>query len=91
MTPSSLNLWIALALAVVVVIASVRQLRGSTAHRGRRWIGIALQIAAAMLLYVCLVPPTHQRSAAGLVVLGAGADHFRAQETAAGDIGVHVQ
>lgn len=74
MTPSSPNLWIALALAVVVVIASVRLLRGSTTHRGRRWIGIALQIAAAMLLYVCLVPPTHQRSAAGLVVLGAGAD-----------------
>lgn len=74
MNASSLNLWIALALAVVVVIASVRQLRGSTAHPGRRWSVIALQIVVATLLYFCLVPPTHQQPAAGLVVLSAEAD-----------------
>ncbi|WMJ71174.1 hypothetical protein [Stenotrophomonas sp. 24(2023)] len=74
MNASGSSLWIALALAVIVVIASVRQLRGSTTHPGRRWIVIALQIAAAALLYFCLVPPAHQHPAAGLVVLGAEAD-----------------
>lgn len=73
MNASSLNLWIALALAVVVVIASVRQLRGSTAHPGRRWSVIALQIVVATLLYFCLVPPTRQQPAGGLVVLGIDA------------------
>lgn len=37
MNPSGLNLWIATALAVIVAIASVRQSRGNTTHRGRRW------------------------------------------------------
>ncbi|MEG0183569.1 MAG: hypothetical protein RR704_08965 [Stenotrophomonas sp.] len=73
MNASGLNLWIALALALVVVIASVRQLRGSATRRGRQWIVIGLQLVAAALLYVCLVPPTHQRPAAGLVVLTADA------------------
>ncbi|HCT27047.1 MAG TPA: hypothetical protein DIW85_12650 [Stenotrophomonas sp.] len=86
MTPSGLNLWIALALAVVVAIASVRQLRGSTAHPGRRWIVIALQIAAATLLYFCLVPPAHQRPAAGLVVLGAEADRAGALPASEGPL-----
>lgn len=86
MTPSSPNLWIALALAVVVVIASVRQLRGSTAHRGRRWIGIALQIAAAMLLYVCLVPLNRQQPAGGLVVLGIDADRAGALPASEGPL-----
>ncbi|PZS89002.1 hypothetical protein [Stenotrophomonas maltophilia] len=67
------SLWIALALALVVVIASVRQLRGSTTHPGRRWLVFALQIVAATLLYFCLVPPPHQQPAAGLVVLSAEA------------------
>lgn len=74
MSASGSSLWIALALALVVVIASLRQLRGGPAHRGRQWIMIGLQIIAATLLYLCLVPPTHQRPAAGLVVLGAQAD-----------------
>ncbi|HFK2920643.1 TPA: hypothetical protein ACGY72_001812 [Stenotrophomonas maltophilia] len=73
MNASGLNLWIALALALVVAIASVRQLRGRTVHRGRPWIVVGVQVVAATLLYVCLVPPTHQRPAAGLVVLSAEA------------------
>ncbi len=73
MNTAGLNLWIALALALIVVIASVRQLRGSTASPGRRWWLIALQIIAAALLYVCLVPPTRQQPASGLVVLGIDA------------------
>lgn len=86
MTPSGTSLWIALALALVVAIASVRQLRGSTAHPGRRWIVIALQIAAATLLYFCLVPPAHQRPAAGLVVLGAEADRAGALPASEGPL-----
>ncbi|HGM7287005.1 hypothetical protein [Stenotrophomonas maltophilia] len=73
MNASAVNLWIALALALIVVIASVRQLRGNTAHPGRRWIVIALQIIVAALLYFCLVPPTRQQPAGGLVVLGTDA------------------
>ncbi|KAG0950149.1 hypothetical protein G6F31_013820 [Rhizopus arrhizus] len=73
MNASAVNLWIALALALIVVIASVRQLRGNTAHPGRRWIVIALQIFVAALLYFCLVPPTRQQPAGGLVVLGTDA------------------
>lgn len=86
MTPSSPNLWIALALAVVVVIASVRLLRGSTTHPGRRWIGIVLQIAAAMLLYFCLVPPNRQQPAGGLVVLGIDADRAGALPASEGPL-----
>lgn len=86
MTPSSPNLWIALALAVVVVIASVRLLRGSTTHPGRRWIGIALQIAAAMLLYFCLVPPNRQQPAGGFVVLGIDADRAGALPASEGPL-----
>ena len=73
MNASGVNLWIALALAAVVAIASVRQLRASTAHRGRRWIVIGLQVIVAALLYFCLVPPRHQQPAAGLIVLSADA------------------
>jgi len=73
MNASAVNLWIALALALIVVIASVRQLRGNTAHSRRRWIVIALQIIVAALLYFCLVPPTRQQPAGGLVVLGTDA------------------
>ncbi|HDS1580961.1 TPA: hypothetical protein QEL15_003060 [Stenotrophomonas maltophilia] len=73
MNASAMNLWIAVALAVVVVIASVRQLRGNTAHPGRRWIVIALQIIVAALLYFCLMPPTLQQPAGGMVVLGTDA------------------
>ena len=73
MNASAVNLWIALALALIVVIASVRQLRGNTAHPGRRWIVIALQIFVAALLYFCLVPPARQQPAGGLVVLGIDA------------------
>lgn len=73
MNASTVNLWIAVALAVVVVIASVRQLRGNTAPPGRRWTVIALQIIVAALLYFCLVPPTLQQPAGGRVVLGTDA------------------
>ncbi|WP_294996238.1 hypothetical protein [uncultured Stenotrophomonas sp.] len=73
MNASAVNLWIAVALAVVVVIASVRQLRGNTAHPGHRWIVIALQTIVAALLYFCLVPPTLQQPAGGMVVLGTDA------------------
>ncbi|HEL5402176.1 TPA: hypothetical protein UOJ25_002297 [Stenotrophomonas maltophilia] len=73
MSTSGLSLWIALALAVVVAIASVRQLRGNTTQRGRRWIVIGLQVIAAALLYFCLVPPRHPQPASGLVVLAADA------------------
>ncbi|MDV3512839.1 hypothetical protein R1L06_19105 [Stenotrophomonas sp. C4297] len=73
MNASAVNLWIALALALIVVIASARQLHGGTARPGRRWIVIALQIIVAALLYFCLVPPTRQQPAGGLVVLGIDA------------------
>ena len=86
MNASGSSLWIALLLALVVVIASVRQLRGSTTHPGRRWVVIALQIAAATLLYFCLVPPPHQRPAAGLVVLGAEADKVGAPPASEGPL-----
>ncbi|HEL2980417.1 TPA: hypothetical protein UMB92_003297 [Stenotrophomonas maltophilia] len=86
MNASGSSLWIALALALVVVIASVRQLRGSTTHPGHRWIMIVLQIIVATLLYFCLVPPTHQRPAAGLVVLGAEADKAAALPASEGPL-----
>ena len=73
MNPSGLNLWIALALAVIVAIASARQSRGNTTHRGRRWGVIGLQVIVATLLYFCLVPPPRQQPAGGLVVLGIDA------------------
>ena len=47
MNTAGLNLWIALALALIVVIASVRQLRGSATSPGRRWWVIAAVAAAA--------------------------------------------
>lgn len=75
MNASGVNLWIALALALVVVVASVRQLRGRTARRGRPWIIAGLQAVAATLLYFCLLPPSHRQPAAGLVVLSAEADN----------------
>ncbi|MDH1132042.1 hypothetical protein N5C13_17345, partial [Stenotrophomonas maltophilia] len=73
MNASAVNLWIAPALALIVVIASVRQLRADTAHPGHRWVVIALQIIVATLLYFCLAPPTRQQPAGGLVVLGVDA------------------
>ncbi|HID8538533.1 TPA: hypothetical protein ACXIMI_003686 [Stenotrophomonas maltophilia] len=86
MNASAVNLWIALALALIVVIASVRQLRGGTARPGRRWIVIALQIIVAALLYFCLVPPTRQQPAGGLVVLGIDAGKAGALPASAGPL-----
>ncbi|HDS1073740.1 TPA: hypothetical protein QDZ65_000731 [Stenotrophomonas maltophilia] len=86
MNPSGLNLWIALALVVIVAIASVRQSRGNTAHRGRRWGVIGLQVMVATLLYFCLVPPTRQQPAAGLVVLGIDAGKAGAFPASAGPL-----
>ena len=36
MNATALNLWLAVALAVIVILASVVQLRAPTAHLGRR-------------------------------------------------------
>ncbi|AWH51784.1 hypothetical protein C1924_00540 [Stenotrophomonas sp. ESTM1D_MKCIP4_1] len=74
MNATSLNLWLALALAAIVLIASVLQLRAPTAHRGRRAVRLALQAGAAVLLYFCLLPPSQQRPAGGLVVFAADAN-----------------
>ena len=65
MNASAVNLWIAPALALIVVIASVRQLRADTAHPGHRWVVIALQIIVATLLYFCLAPPPASNPQAG--------------------------
>lgn len=73
MSVTALNLWVALALVLVVAMASVRQLRGSTLRRGRQWLVIGLQAITAALLYFCLLPPSHQQPAAGLVVLAGDA------------------
>jgi len=73
MNATALNLWLAVALAVIVIIASVLQLRARTAHRGRRAVRLGLQAITAVLLYFCLLPPSQQRPAGGLVVLTADA------------------
>ena len=73
MNAPALNLWLAMALAAIVVIASVLQLRAPTAHRGRRAVRLGVQAIAAVLLYFCLQPPSQQRPAGGLVVLTADA------------------
>jgi len=86
MNASAVNLWIALALALIVVIASVRQLRGNATRRGRQWIVIGLQLIAATLLYFCLAPPTRQQPAVGLVVLGLDAGKAGAPPTGAGPL-----
>jgi len=86
MNASAVNLWIAPALALIVVIASVRQLRGTATRRGRQWIVIALQLIAAALLYFCLVPPTRQQPAVGLVVLGLDAGKAGALPASAGPL-----
>lgn len=86
MNASAVNVWSALALALIVVIASVRQLRGNTAHPGRTWSVVALQVIAATLLYFCLVPPTRQQPATGLVVLGIDADKAGVLPASAGPL-----
>ncbi len=73
MNAPALNLWLAVALAAIVILASVLQLRAPTAHRGRRAVRLGLQAIAAVLLYFCLLPPIQQRPAGGLVVLTADA------------------
>ena len=73
MTATALNLWLAVALAIIVAVASVLQLRTPTAHRGRRVVRLGLQAIAAVLLYFCLLPPSAQQPAGGLVVLSADA------------------
>ncbi|WP_312706359.1 hypothetical protein [Stenotrophomonas sp.] len=73
MNATALNLWLAVALAVIVILASVVQLRAPTAHRGRRAARLALQAIAAVLLYFYLLPPSQQLPAGGLVVLTADA------------------
>ncbi|HED4876362.1 TPA: hypothetical protein R4K21_002172 [Stenotrophomonas maltophilia] len=74
MSTSAVNVWIALVLGLIVLVASARQLRSPT--RGRRHLiaVLTLQAAAAALLYVCLLPPSQRVALAGLVVIGAEAD-----------------
>ncbi|MDH6330485.1 hypothetical protein M2299_001293 [Stenotrophomonas sp. 1278] len=81
MSTSALNVWVAVALALIVLVASARQLRSPTQRRGRLIAVLTLQAAAAALLYVCLVPPSQRASLAGLVVIGAGADKTGALPT----------
>lgn len=74
MSTSAVNVWIALVLGLIVLVASARQLRSPT--RGRRHLiaVLTLQAAAATLLYVCLLPPSQRAASTGLVVIGAEAD-----------------
>ena len=81
MSTSPLNVWVAVALALIVLVASARQLRSPTRGRGRLIAVLTLQAAAAALLYVCLLPPSQRASLAGLVVIGAGADKTGALPT----------
>lgn len=81
MSTSALNVWVAVALALIVLVASARQLRSPTQRRGRLIAVLTLQAAAAALLYVCLLPPSQRASLAGLVVIGAGADKTGALPT----------
>lgn len=81
MSTSPLNVWVAVALALIVLVASARQLRSPTQRRGRLIAVLTLQAAAAALLYVCLLPPSQRASLAGLVVIGAGADRTGALPT----------
>lgn len=86
MSASALNTWVAVALALIVLVASVRQLRRPAAHRGRQIAVIALQVLAAALLYACLLPPTQRVPMRGLVVIGADAGSAGALPTG----GTHV-
>jgi len=81
MSTSALNVWVAVALALIVLVASARQLRSPTRGRGRLIAVLTLQAAAAALLYVCLLPPSQRASLAGLVVIGGGADKTGALPT----------
>ncbi|TDB35567.1 hypothetical protein TEP_19040 [Stenotrophomonas sp. TEPEL] len=81
MSTSALNVWVAVALALIVLVASARQLRPPTQRRGRLIAVLTLQAAAAALLYVCLLPPSQRASLAGLVVIGAEADKAGALPT----------
>ncbi|MEI2259828.1 hypothetical protein OHC51_02400 [Stenotrophomonas indicatrix] len=81
MSTSALSVWVAVALALIVLVASARQLRSPTQRRGRLIAVLTLQAAAAALLYVCLLPPSQRASLAGLVVIGAGADKTGALPT----------
>lgn len=81
MSTSALNVWVAVALALIVLVASARHLRSPTQRRGRLIAVLTLQAAAAALLYVCLLPPSQRASLAGLVVIGAGADKTGALPT----------
>ncbi|CAM4415597.1 hypothetical protein CR156_20295 [Stenotrophomonas lactitubi] len=74
MSTSALNVWIALVLGLIVLVASARQLRSPTRGRGRLIAVLTLQAAAAALLYVCLLPPSQRVAPTGLVVIGAEAD-----------------
>lgn len=74
MNAPALSLWVGIALALVVVVASGRRLRGTPSPRGRQFAVVGLQAVAAVLLYFCLLPPTQQRPSGGLVVLASDAD-----------------
>ncbi len=74
MSTSAMNVWIALVLGLIVLVASARQLRSPTRGRGHLIAVLTLQAAAAALLYVCLLPPSQRVPLTGLVVIGAEAD-----------------
>jgi hypothetical protein len=74
MNAPALNLWVGIALALVVVVASARRLRRASSPRGRQLAVAGVQAVAAVLLYFCLLPPTQQPPAGGLVVLASEAD-----------------
>lgn len=74
MSTSAVNVWIALLLGLIVLVASARQLRSPTRGRGHLIVILTLQAAAAALLYVCLLPPSQRVPLTGLVVIGAEAD-----------------
>ncbi len=75
----STSLWIAIALAVIVLTASLRLVepgsaRLPSAHRlARRPTLLLLQALAATLLYLTLQPPTRNADAGHLVILTANA------------------
>jgi len=73
MSVPAMPLWVAVALASVVLIASVRVLRRPHPHRGRQVAVVVLQALAAGLLYACLLPPSQRVPLSGLVVIGADA------------------
>lgn len=73
MTLPALNLWMAAALLLAVLLASARQLRAPRRPLPRLLAVVLLQAVAAALLYAALLPPQVPVQAHGRLVLGADA------------------